>query len=467
MREMWKKLRSYTIPRGRVIDIVSDNMSDSYFSYRSQIPNLLHVCRGSREIDCLFDDYLGSPGPEAIEPGEPLMIEIPFDKVPAINVSCEFELTRITGPVARHEAGNIRRIALPSSFLSLYAEEDLIEAFRRLFNTFTSFGYLILNAEEPEPLTPGEILFFGVGVLLPVGMERRVRSVARGGVKRPIDSRHKHSTCSGSYVTGRQKLVRKPEKNDPMAIVLIAKKWRGENVTEWIRRFKSFEQMRRSFVPRYEDEVGFQDSYQAVYRAVDLTGGKSKEIAQADKTKKNPKNEKNKKLLRRADKTKKNPKDEKNKKLLRRTRPRRVRRTRRTRNCSGGQDQEESEEREEQEIAQADKTKKSPKNKKHKKLQKGGGAKEGEWHGEGEETDDEERQAPCDDPDRLNALEDTEFNVVRAAKTQLRQEEDLYSEELLQRASKSLLENGCEQDDTRPTYNGQGGGQKGILLDRG
>ncbi|KAI6708350.1 hypothetical protein JHW43_009119 [Diplocarpon mali] len=214
--------------------------------------------------DCLFDDYLGSPGPEAIEPGEPSMIEIPFDKVPAINVSCEFELTRITGPVARHEAGNIRRIAQPSSFLSLYAEEDLIEAFRRLFNTFTSFGYLILNAEEPDPLTPGEILFFGV------------------------------STCSGSYVTGRQKLVRKPEKNDPMAIVLIAKKWRGENVTEWIRRFKIFEQMRRLFVPRYEDE--------------------------------------------------------------------------------------------------ADKTKKSPKNKKHKKLQKGGGAKEGEWHGEGEETDDEERQ---------------------------------------------------------------------------
>ncbi|KAK6585855.1 hypothetical protein PZA11_000912 [Diplocarpon coronariae] len=272
-------------------------MSDSYFSYRSQIPNLLHR-------DCLFDDYLGSPGPEAIEPGEPLMIEIPFDKVPAINVSCEFELTRITGPVARHEAGNIRRIALPSSFLSLYAEEDLIEAFRRLFNTFTSFGYLILNAEEPEPLTPGEILFFGVVLfqschLLSHGLAA-ARQIDQAGMQ----------TGPGGFIA------------------------------EYMQRFLRDGSTKASTKAREERSDG--DS-------VD-----SEEVERREEQ----------------------------------------------RNCSGGQDQEESEEREEQEIAQADKTKKSPKNKKHKKLQQGGGAKEGEWHGEGEETDDEERQVRQKRPER-------------------------------------------------------------------
>ncbi|KAK2629960.1 hypothetical protein QTJ16_000780 [Diplocarpon rosae] len=359
-RNIWKKIWSYTIPSGRVVDIIFDEMSNSYFSYHAETPNLLHVCRDSREIglrvytlcfgtehrpavipfdlerDCLFfSDYLAFPGADANLPVEPSKTDITLARVPVKKITCELEMTRIMGPISRYEACNVRRIALPSSFISLYAEEDSIQTFRLLFNTFTCLEYIVFAVEEPNPFTPGEILFCELqekdwccfncviyyhmtlsplarsikrecrqvqGDFSPVDLEIRVRGIVRGGVKCHTDSRHKH--------VGREQLPDMTHIDDDAEYMQRfthrgatedsaeageepcdddsfgsedVERWERDEMDQEIEDLRADEKI---FEPMYENhEFGFQEIYRAVYGALDLTGEKRKEIAKADKNK--------------------------------------------------------------------------------------------------------------------------------------------------------------------------------------
>jgi hypothetical protein len=168
---IWK----YSLPSGRVVDLVFDKDQDRYFSFHAIVPAVIHTSKESRAVglrfytlcfgteshaasipldftvDCLlFDDWLAPRSTQY------------FRSKPPIPCAIQPEMERIIGPMGSVECNGIHRIAIPIDLYMWFKYDKFVEGLQFLFDTFPSTDYLVFVIEDREPpYSPGPIHFWG------------------------------------------------------------------------------------------------------------------------------------------------------------------------------------------------------------------------------------------------------------------------------------------------------------------
>jgi hypothetical protein len=169
-RIIWK----YSLPKGRIVDVVFDRDRDRYCSFHAVVPAALHACKESRTValsvytlffgtrsnpaaipidqisDCiLFEDWL-APLPTSSAHGLPGSDEEHW--------GCEAELQRLIGPVQPTEQ-DLRKVAISIDFYALFGYEEFVQSLRYLFRKLPKLDTLVFVLEERDPYVEGEVYF--------------------------------------------------------------------------------------------------------------------------------------------------------------------------------------------------------------------------------------------------------------------------------------------------------------------
>ncbi|KAN0123001.1 hypothetical protein V8E51_001327 [Hyaloscypha variabilis] len=169
-RTIWK----YSIPRGRIVDVVFDRNRDRYCSFYAVVPAALHASKESRTVALrVYTLCFGTQSNPAAIPVDQIFDCILFEDwlVPLPGTSahelmssgqeywdCQRELQRLIGPVGQIELG-IRRVAISIDFYSLFEYDGFVQSLRYLFGKLPKIDTLVFVLEERDPYTQGVVYF--------------------------------------------------------------------------------------------------------------------------------------------------------------------------------------------------------------------------------------------------------------------------------------------------------------------
>jgi hypothetical protein len=162
---IWK----YSLPSGRLVDIVFDKEQDRYFSFHAIIPAVLHTSKESRAVGLRFYSLcFGTKSHAASIPFDFGVDCLMFDDWLAPRTStkngppptCASELARIIGPMGAVKQQHIHRLAIPIDFFTCFPHEQFVEGLRHLFNKFPAADYLVFVFESRNPYDTNFISFW-------------------------------------------------------------------------------------------------------------------------------------------------------------------------------------------------------------------------------------------------------------------------------------------------------------------
>ncbi|KAE9379951.1 hypothetical protein N431DRAFT_361188, partial [Stipitochalara longipes BDJ] len=152
---IWK----YSIPSGRVVDVVFDKEQDRYFSFHAIIPAILCTSKEARAIGLKFYTIcFGTKSHPALIPFDFSVDCLLFDDwlAPRTQVkkgpppTSASELARVIGPMGHVEQQNIHRIALSTDFFTYFRITQVLEGMRVIFHNFPSTDYLVFVFEHRD-----------------------------------------------------------------------------------------------------------------------------------------------------------------------------------------------------------------------------------------------------------------------------------------------------------------------------